>query len=142
MTDKERLNLARKTTQIDVAKWKGTYMEIEVRRQVRNIYIEKSQYVVTNPQVSRNNPNRAVQATLQQTDFADHCGEDRRKEINATVCEFLVYNALSFRLVESTAFLKIVKLLNSAYKPSKEYCFCITELDNLYDKTILKMKTE
>ena len=79
--------------------------------------IEEAQYAVTNPQVPRNNPNRFVQATLEQTDFADHCGEDRRKEINAAVYEFLVYNALSFRLVESPAFLNMVKLLNSAYKP-------------------------
>ena len=123
MTDKKRLDLAKKTTQTDVAKWKGNYMENEVRRQERNMRIKESQYAVTNPQVPRNNPNRAVQATLEQTDFADHCGEDRRKEINAAVCEFLVYNAFSFRLVESPAFLKMVKLLNSAYTPPKKTVF-------------------
>ena len=142
MTNKKRLNLARKTNQNDVTQWKEAYMENEVRRQERNMRIEEAQYAVTGPQVPRNNPNRAIQATLQQTDFADHCGEDRGKEINAAVCEFLVYNALSFRLVESPAFLKMVKLLNSAYKPSKKDCFRTTELDNLYDRTVLKMKTE
>ena len=78
MTNKKRLDLARKTNQIDITQWKEAYMENDVRRQERNMRMEEAQYAVTGHQVPRNNPNRAIQATLQQTDFADHCGEDRR----------------------------------------------------------------
>ena len=49
MTDKKRLDLAQKTTQTDVAKWKANYNENEVRRQERNMRIEEAQYAVTNP---------------------------------------------------------------------------------------------
>ena len=50
------------------------------------------------------NPNAANQRTLDQTNFADHYNEERANLINAALCEFLVYNTLSFRLVESPAF--------------------------------------
>ena len=79
---------------------------------------------------------------MDQTNFADHCSDERANLINAVLCEFLVYNALSFRLVESPAFLKMVRLMNSAYKPPKKDNFRTRQLDELYDATVERMKTE
>ena len=92
MADKKRLDLALKTT---------PYWCSQMETNIHGKWNEETreEYAITNPQVPRNIPYRAIQATLQQTDFSDRRGEDRRKEINAAVCEFLVYNALSVRLV-------------------------------------------
>ena len=50
------------------------------------------------------NLNAANQRTLYQTNFADRYSEERATFINATLCEFPVYNTLSFRLAKSQAF--------------------------------------
>ena len=98
--------------------------------------------IIEDPLPGNINPNAANQRTLDQTNFADHCSEDRANLINATICEFLVYNALSFRLVESPAFLKMIRLMNSAYKPPKKDVFRTRQLDELYDTTVDQMKME
>ena len=68
------------------------------------------------------NPNVANQMTLDQTNFADHCSEERSNLASTTTCKLLVLSDLNFRLVESLEFLKIKRSMNSVQKPPKKTC--------------------
>ena len=114
------------------------YLGRKADRQQQLRMLENDQYRPDGPTddiLQDNSPRLLTQATLNSIKFADNCDENRAGKITAAISEFLVYNALSFNLVESDAFKKMLTALNCAYKPPKRDAFRTTHLNNLYEKT-------
>ena len=138
LNDAKRLQLANLSQQKDVVDWKIQYLGRKADRQQQLRMLENDEYRldVPNADIPQDNSQRLLtQATLDSIEFADNCDENRAKKITAAISEFLVYNALSFNLVESDAFKKMLNALNCAYKPPKRDAFRTIHLDNLYENT-------
>ena len=138
LNDAKRLRLANLSQEKNVVDWKIQYLSRKADRQQQLRTIENNEYRldVPNDDIPQDNSQRLLtQATLNSVEFADNCDENRAEKITAAISEFLVYNALSFNLVESDAFKKMLTALNCAYKPPKRDAFRTIHLDNLYEST-------
>lgn len=118
--------------------WKIQYLGRKAGRQQQLRMIENEEYRLDaqNNNITADNSQRLLtQATLNSIEFANNCDENRAKNMTAAISEFLVYNALSFNLVESEGFKKMINALNCAYKPPKRDAFRTTHLNNLFENT-------
>ena len=135
MNDRKMLALLEKTPQVEVLQWEESYRQ-HLRSRINPMQEEHDVPNHQRPAPRSVNPNAANQRTLDQTNFTDNFSEERDNLKNAAICEFLVHNALSLRLVESPAFLKMARLMNSACKSPKKDAFCTRQLDELHDATV------